>query len=47
MREQYGDRWLGFQGEELESWLRDAGFQVEEKKTMPVRMGLSLLLITA
>jgi len=30
MRERYGDRWLGFSQEEIETWLNEAGFKFQK-----------------
>ena len=45
MRSRFGDRWLGFQPEELAAWLEDAGFTVESTKRLPVRGSLELQFI--
>ncbi|TVM16681.1 ArsR family transcriptional regulator [Oceanidesulfovibrio indonesiensis] len=45
MRSRYGDRWLGFEREEMDSWLDDYGFDVEESTEFPVNEGLLVRLL--
>lgn len=47
MRRRHGDRWLGFEAEELAGWLDAAGFRVVETSRLPLPGGLHLLCITA
>lgn len=47
MRERFGDRWLGFDPEELSGWLTQAGFTVHTIDTKPVKLGLKLGLYVA
>ena len=47
MRERFGDRWLGFDPEELSGWLTQAGFTVHTIDTKPVKLGLALGLYVA
>jgi SAM-dependent methyltransferase len=44
LRRRYGDRWLGFEPQELEGWLTQARFCVVERAEFPVRLGLTVLL---
>jgi len=44
MRRRYGDHWLGFSIQEIELWLEEAGFTIEEQQLFPVRMGLTVFL---
>ncbi len=44
MRSRYGDHWLGFSIREIEPWLEEAGFTIEEQQLFPVRMGLTVFL---
>ncbi len=44
MRSRYGDHWLGFSTREIELWLEEAGFTIEEQQLFPVRMGLTVVL---
>ncbi|UCF97465.1 MAG: metalloregulator ArsR/SmtB family transcription factor [Spirochaetaceae bacterium] len=44
MRSRFGDHWLGFSREEIESWLEEAGFDIQERKQYPVRRGLEVFL---
>jgi ubiquinone/menaquinone biosynthesis C-methylase UbiE/DNA-binding transcriptional ArsR family regulator len=44
MRSRYGDHWLGFSAEEIESWLEDAGIRVDEHRQYAVRQGLRVFL---
>jgi ArsR family transcriptional regulator len=44
MRSRYGDHWLGFSTQEIELWLEEAGFTIEEQQLFPVRMGLTVFL---
>lgn len=45
MRSRYGDRWLGFEREEMDSWLEEYGFDVEESTEFPVNEGLLIRLL--
>lgn len=45
MRSRYGDRWLGFEHEEMDSWLETYGFDVEESVEFPVNEGLFVRLL--
>ena len=47
MRTMYGDRWLGFDEEQLIGGLRRAGFSLSSCTRQPVGRGLSLLLLVA
>lgn len=47
MRSRFGDRWLGFEPEEIQSWLEQAGFQVRSMEQYTVKLGLSLVLYLA
>lgn len=47
MRSRYGDRWLGFEEDELTRFLDHAGFDVQEILRQPVGRGLTLLLMQA
>lgn len=47
MRSRYGDRWLGFDEEQLIGGLRRAGFSLSSCTRQPVGRGLSLLLLVA
>ncbi len=42
LRIRYGDRWLGFDPSELQSWLAEAGFTIKESKILPLKGGLEL-----
>lgn len=44
-RRRFGDRWLGFAPEELQSWLQEAGFVVQECAELPLRQGLTAVLL--
>ena len=44
MRSRYGDHWLGFSTEEIESWLADAHIRVDEHHRYAVRNGLQVFL---
>ncbi len=44
MRSRYGDHWLGFSTEEIESWLADAFIRVDEHHQYAVRNGLQVFL---
>ena len=46
MRSRYGDRWLGFEEEQLTGGLRHAGFSLLSCTRQPVGRGLSLLLVS-
>ena len=47
MRSRYGDRWLGFEENELATSLEQAGFAVLDSARQPVGRGLALLLTGA
>ncbi len=47
MRSRFGDRWLGFEPEEIRTWLEQAGFQVRSMEKYTVKLGLSLVLYLA
>lgn len=47
MRSNYGDRWLGFTKENLETYLHELGFKIIQYKTQQVKMGLQLHLLIA
>lgn len=44
MRSRYGDHWLGFPAEEVESWLEDTGIRIDDHHHYPVRRGLQVFL---
>ena len=47
LRTHYGDRWLGFSPDDLQSWMEKAGFQELSCERHPVNLGLTLMVITA
>ncbi len=47
MRQRFGDRWLGFGKEELDAWLRGAGFTVAGRDVFTAQNGLDLQLVAA
>jgi ubiquinone/menaquinone biosynthesis C-methylase UbiE/DNA-binding transcriptional ArsR family regulator len=47
MRSRYGDHWLGFSAQQVESWLEDAGFLVDCPHRYPVLEGLEVFVYTA
>lgn len=47
MRNEYGDRWLGFDAPALRSLLEDSHFQICHIHRQPVEKGLTLLLVLA
>jgi SAM-dependent methyltransferase len=47
LREQLGDRWLGFDSEELSGWLAETGLEPLEFNTHPLAGGLTLLVSRA
>ncbi|THB66277.1 MAG: methyltransferase domain-containing protein [Desulfovibrio sp.] len=42
MRSDQGDRWLGFDPEELTTWLNKAGFSIQDSVFFPVNNGLTV-----
>ncbi len=40
VREKFGGPWMGFEKENIENWLHNAGFNISEIDQFPVRMGL-------
>ena len=47
LRRSFGDRWLGFAPGELESWLAETGFDIENQSGMPLQRGLTARIIVA
>jgi len=47
LREQYGDRWLGFEKEEVENWMKSVNFRIETFVQLKVKRGLSINLYDA
>jgi ArsR family transcriptional regulator len=47
MRSRYGDHWLGFPEEEIESWLEEAGFRIGGPHHYPVLKELEVFVYTA
>lgn len=55
LRGRFGDRWLGFEPSrssgfapgELDSWLAEAGFTIENESSLPLARGLTARIITA
>ena len=47
LRGRFGDRWLGFEPGELDSWLAEAGFTIENESGLPLARGLTARIITA
>ncbi|MDL2285267.1 metalloregulator ArsR/SmtB family transcription factor [Desulfovibrio sp. OttesenSCG-928-F07] len=47
LRADYGDRWLGFEADTLESYMRSAGFEVTSSQSYPVEKGLSVHMFKA
>jgi ArsR family transcriptional regulator len=45
MRTQYGDRWLGFDPEEVKKWIKSVGFDVLHYQELPAQKGLVVFLI--
>lgn len=45
MRNQYGDRWLGFDPKEIINWLKKIGFATFDYKELPAQKGLVVFLI--
>ena len=44
MRRKHGDRWLGFEEQEVQNWLEESGFSVQETLNIPARQGMEVLL---
>jgi ubiquinone/menaquinone biosynthesis C-methylase UbiE/DNA-binding transcriptional ArsR family regulator len=44
MRNRYGDHWLGFSTEQVESWLADTGFRIDDCQHYPVLKDLEVFL---
>lgn len=47
LREQYGDRWLGFDTEELRAWMEAAGLGEAQSTRITLLSGLTLILLSA
>jgi SAM-dependent methyltransferase len=47
LRRSFGDRWLGFGPGELQGWLAEAGFEIENQRGMPLARGLAARIIVA
>jgi ArsR family transcriptional regulator len=44
LRSSYGDRWLGFSGDDIKDWLVDAGFHLLEMRRFSLAGGLSVCI---
>ena len=47
MRSRYGDRWLGFSRAEMEDWLKEADFKIDENVEFPIKGNLTIALYLA
>lgn len=47
MRTRYGDHWLGFTKEDLQKFLTESGFTIQNIQETPIERGLSLYIIQA
>lgn len=47
MRERYGDRWLGFSEEDIQSWLNNTGFHFKEIEYFDLKKGLKGFIVLA
>lgn len=47
LRARFGDRWMGFDADLLESWIREAGFTAVERESHELHGDVRMLLITA
>jgi ArsR family transcriptional regulator len=47
MRSRYHDRWLGFDQDEIQSWMTRVGFRIEKEETFPLKNGLEAFAIQA
>ncbi len=47
LRTNYGDRWLGFDRDEIIEWLRGSGFILNKTECIGVNMGLTLCIYDA
>ena len=47
MRSRYGDRWLGFDMDDINKWLGQAGFTDTDVSRQSLESGLSLFIVTA
>ncbi|NCC24836.1 MAG: methyltransferase domain-containing protein [Deltaproteobacteria bacterium] len=47
LRTRFHDRWLGFSGDEIRTWLEQAGFKAEDPERMEVNNGLVIMIFTA
>jgi SAM-dependent methyltransferase len=47
LREEYGDRWLGFEESEIKIWLTDSNFSIKEKSQFNLSSGLKMILYLA
>jgi ArsR family transcriptional regulator len=45
MRKRFGDRWLGFSKEEIEAWLVENGFDLQDIKTFDLKRGLKGFIV--
>lgn len=47
LRQRYGDHWLGFDSQELEQAMEQAGFRILQRDIQPVQQDLALFMLTA
>ncbi|MBI4803632.1 MAG: metalloregulator ArsR/SmtB family transcription factor [Desulfovibrio sp.] len=47
MRERFGDRWLGFDPDEISAWLDQTGLILDTLETKPVKLGLKVGIYVA
>jgi ArsR family transcriptional regulator len=44
IRQRYGGSWLGIAARQMQEWLEEAGFSIEEAEQFPVHLGLRVNL---
>ena len=47
IKSRFGSHWMGFEKEEIEKWLTEAGFTLKEVTDYPVELGLEINVFTA
>lgn len=47
IKSRFGSHWMGFEKEEIEKWLTEAGFTLEDVAVYPVELGLEVNVFTA
>ena len=44
LRSEFGDRWLGFSSVDIDGWIRDSGFRLQDHNHYPLKEGIQLFI---